>query len=259
MTAAGRSPRTAAAARRARVLTTVAVFAATSWAVVALPQVSFWVAVPATVLLVADLVVLGVSGRRRSARRRARARQSAMRVVAAEHRTASRARRAPAAVPRQDRAIATPPGAGPNELRLDLDAAASGETGARAAERAAAERRSPTEADGDTWTPVPVPRPTYMLKPVVPRSAPAPLGNPVDGESLITPSAAPRGQGGAGAAASSAAAGTGSTAASEGVAPAGAPSAPSVDAGRPPRPWEVEHTWADDLDVFLARRRAANG
>ena len=44
--------------------------------------------------------------------------------------------------------------------------------------------REPLAAEG-TWVPVPVPPPTYTLKPVAPRPAPAPL------EPALAPAAAP--------------------------------------------------------------------
>ena len=77
-----------------------------------------------------------------------------------------------------------------------------------------------------TWTPVPVPRPTYLMKPVVPRPEPAPLAEPVvepEGPPQLTVVPDP--------------------VVEPDVAPVG----------------EAEHSWADDLDMFLARRRAANG
>jgi hypothetical protein len=89
-----------------------------------------------------------------------------------------------------------------------------------------------TVAEDGTWTPVPVPRPTYMLKPVVHRPDPRPLEESVDDPDVAAP----------------------------GVTAAPAPSVEAAASADPaPRPWEVEHTWADDLDVVLARRRAVNG
>lgn len=235
------SPRAGSAARRARVLATLTVFALTSWAVVALPQVPAWVAIPATGLLIVDVVVLVATGRRRVSRRRVQARRAAMNVVAAQQRTTARRPRSAGVVPRQERSTvasgssaAATPSAAPAPVRasaeastdrLDLDAIAA----------AAA-------TVDDTWTPVPVPRPTYMLKPVVHRADPPPLVDPADGESLITSSTqstTPR--------------------AVERHEPVAETPEPRAAASGELRPWEVEHTWADDLDVFLARRRAANG
>ena len=240
---AAASPRVSAAGRRARVLATLTVFALTSWAVAALPQVPAWVAVPATGLLLVDVLVLVATGRRRVSRRRVQARRVAMGVVAAQQRTAVRRPRAAGAVPRQERStVAASSGSSVPSARsvhdetdastdrLDLDAIAA----------AAAAAAATTGPGGDTWTPVPVPRPTYMLKPVVHRADPPPLVDPADAESLITSATTPQ--------------------AVERPAPVAETPEPRVAAASGElRPWEVEHTWADDLDVFLARRRAANG
>jgi len=211
-------PGRAAAARRARVLLVLAMITLTSWAVVAVPQVPIWAAVPATGLLLTDVVVLMVSGRRRAARRRAEARVVASRIAVAQRRTVAAAKgRSTGATP--SRRVVAPAVATVSSTSAPVVEAEASLTDAEGTSSRPAE---PAVEDG-TWTPVPVPRPTYMLKPVVHRPEPRPLDESVvDDPDASAPVATPP------------------------VEPA-------------PRPWEVEHTWADDLDVVLARRRAVNG
>jgi hypothetical protein len=200
-----RSASRRAAVRRARVLLTLSVLALSSWAAVALPAVPWWVGVPASALLVLDAVVLVISARRRATARRATARRVAERTAAAQRRLAERAERARRDLARAEQVLASRPAA------VNVDERPSSEPGPAA------------QQPDDTWTPIPVPRPTYMLKPVVPRPDPVPL------EPELAPSTA---------------------------SPAATSSAP---AQAKPKPWDTEHTWADDLDVVLARRRAVNG
>ena len=221
-----RTARRSAAARRARLLMTLSVVALTSWGIVALPGVPWPAAVPATALLVLDVAGLVVGARRRATERRVAARRLA-RTVAGAQRSLAQSRRV-------DRPVAsTLP-----EPRADR--------GDGAAHRPVAADVAVHEDQDDTWTPVPVPVPTYLLKPVVPRRPPPPL----EGEETAPAGSAASVSGGA------------STAGSP-VGPTSVPAAPSPVADpaaqTPPRPWEVEHTWADDLDLFLARRRAVNG
>ncbi len=221
-----RTARRRAAARRARVLLSLAVVAITSWGIVALPGVPFWMAVPATTLLVLDVVALVVSARRRTSARRAAARRLARTAALAQVRLAAQRRpTAPAEVPlpapRSDAVAEAASGASP---ATPVEPAAS--TGPSAGSSAG--------ADDGTWTPVPVPRPTYMLKPVVRRAEPAPLESDPDVPPAATASVPER------------------------PTQPRQPQRPAQPV-TPPRPWEVEHTWADDLDLFLARRRAANG
>jgi hypothetical protein len=91
----------------------------------------------------------------------------------------------------------------------------------RASERVA--RELGEGVPGAVWTPVPVPPPTYTLKPAAPRPDPAPLELPAP------------------------------------PAPSAEPAA--LQTPRPPRPWDDDRTFADDLDLdaVLARRRAVNG
>lgn len=240
-----RTARRRAAARRARVLLSLAVAALTSWGIVALPGVPWWTAVPATALLVLDVAALVVSARRRAAARRRTAARVARTAVLAQRRVAS-ARRpavaggAPVPGPRTDST---------DLAAIDVAAAERAARGRRP-EVAAASEHGREHEDG-TWTPVPVPRPTYLLKPVVRRQDPAPLVS--DPDVVIAASASNQpdraGQREAPASATASAAATSTT----------ATSATTTGSGSSPRPWEVEHTWADDLDLFLARRRAVNG
>ncbi|HEY6794632.1 MAG TPA: hypothetical protein VI248_08110, partial [Kineosporiaceae bacterium] len=95
------------------------------------------------------------------------------------------------------------------------------------AERASARvaRELGRGAPSDVWTPVPVPPPTYTLKPAVPRPEPPPL--------QVTPTLPPR------------------------------PAEPATagSAARVTQPSADDRSFADDLDLdaVLARRRAVNG
>ncbi len=225
-----RPARRRAAARRARLLLTLSVVAITSWGIVALPGVPWWTALPATTLLALDVTAIIALARRR---------------VADRHRTARRMARAVSA-PERPRTARRP-------VLSDEVSPFDVEDGARGAARGSARGREGVRAGeggaGDgrdrTWTPVPVPVPTYMLKPVVERPQPRPLEEdevasaaqpvtPAKPILTVAPEPAPR------------------PAAEQQTASGG----PGKDA---PRPWEVEHTWADDIDLFLARRRAVNG
>ena len=183
-----------------------------SWGAVALPGVPWWAAVPATALIVLDLAALVVAGRARSSARRTAARKAAMRVAASQ-RVLSRA-----AARERVRREAAPAVAAPTATAIDVRTVALPEV-------------QVDGALGDTWTPVPVPRPTYMLKPVVPRPEPPPLEEP-EAPAAAAPVVA--------------------------AVPDLVPE-PAEPEQATPRPWEVDHTWADDLDVVLARRRAVNG
>ncbi len=221
-----------AASRRAGVLITLLVFTLTSWAVVALPSVPWWAALPATALLIADVTALVLSARARASHRRAAARRSATLIMQSAVRAGERGSDRPAGRDARPSvhtgaAMTGARDAGPSRARgmdavLDLDRL-SGETAPSASER--------TES-ADTWTPVPVPVPTYLLKPVVPRPEPVV-------EDDVAPPAA-------------------DSAETKDSVPA-EPKLALAPAPERTRPWETEHTWADDIDLFLARRRAVNG
>lgn len=102
--------------------------------------------------------------------------------------------------------------------------------------------------EGDTWSPVAVPRPTYTTKAPAPRREPLPLGE-VEASTLDAPARTGAATTPAAPAASAAPAGDGPAAAPEGVpsAPAAGATAPATD----------EPTGSIDLDAVLARRRAA--
>lgn len=241
------SPAAAAAARRVRVLVGLLAAAGASWGATVIPGVHWWVGTPATALLLLDLVALALSGRRRARARREVARQVARRVGQAQ-------RRVGAATPRGVRPARTvqlvPSLAGRETaehptVELPAVPAATASSGGRS-RAAAASSTAPAEG---TWTPVAVPPPTYTLKPVVHRGAPdrfvqdLPDLEPVPAAaspSPFAPAAPPR---------------TGAAAAASAAAGASGPSG----AGAGLRPWDADHTWADDLDDVLARRRAVNG
>ena len=76
---------------------------------------------------------------------------------------------------------------------------------------------------------------TYLLKPVVPRP------DPIVEDDVAPPVAVPE------------------TDAKPKLTLAPEPEPEPKPSPDKPRPWETEHTWADDIDLFLARRRAVNG
>lgn len=266
-----------AARRRTRVLGVLLTLTATGWAAAATALVPVAAAGAPTVLLLADLVALRASARRRAAVRGAAASAPAARPgqgVAApgEGRSPSAAR---------SRRPVRKPGAGrtalpPTALRSPR---ATGEPSA-----------GEILAHDGTWVPVPVPPPTYTLKPVAHRAEPTALElGPsqclAPGESL--PPGADRAVVTAGAAddpALPSQAGSAAVDVDEAVAGAatdpvtdpatdpvtdpatvaeGEPddTAPGAAAGSARRPWDDEREWADDLDLdaVLARRRAVNG
>jgi hypothetical protein len=112
--------------------------------------------------------------------------------------------------------------------------------------------------------PVPVPPPTYTLKPMAPRPEPP---------ALDLDDHRPGGPAGPGGAASGAGAGEGSgrslVVGADRLAEPGGPVPDRYEAVEPPaaesrparRPWDDDREWADDLDLdaVLARRRAVNG
>lgn len=256
-----------AARRRAAVLALLLLATATSWLVVLaaavgvapgpLGGVSWAGALPVTTLLMLDLVALRAAARRRARRRRAGAAGTAR----APH------GRRPRPQVRQ------------NPLRqsvtqrpdIDLDALTAPEP-----------EEPPSEPA--PWTPVPVPPPTYTLKPVVARGAPSPMdlaqrldlaeGSSVPGGRVIfssgpartaspgpaagasgpartdgapVPTAMPAGDAEGGATAIAA---TGASASAAG---------PVVDLTEAEKAAPEEAVLRIDLDEVLARRRAVNG
>jgi hypothetical protein len=149
--------RVAAARRRVLVLSILLTSTAVSWLLGSVTGVS-WAAAPATALLLLDLLALVVAGRRRALRRAAGERQ--LQRAAARRRAESRSARAAAAASRS-----APAGAPAGAALPGAVAAPTSPRPERASERVARELAS---GDG-TWIPVPVPPPTYTLKPMAPR------------------------------------------------------------------------------------------
>ncbi|QZN86290.1 hypothetical protein [Cellulomonas sp. C5510] len=114
--------------------------------------------------------------------------------------------------------------------------------------------------EGDTWSPVAVPRPTYAMKAPAPRREPAPLGE-VEGSTHAAPVRTPvadrdlapaAADGPVAGAASSAAERPAETGASTAAVDTGASAAAAPAPAAPEVP-----TGSIDLDAVLARRRAA--
>jgi hypothetical protein len=140
-----------AARRRAAIMALLFLTTVASWVVATMSTMSVWVAVPATVLLMLHVLASRVAG--------LRSRESLMLLavqVHAEELAESRAQRAAAAAAR------------PAEVAATVEAALTPD---RVSRRAAA-------VGADTWEPIPVPPPTYTLKPAVHRPPPAPLDVP---------------------------------------------------------------------------------
>jgi hypothetical protein len=229
------------------------------------------VASAATALLVADLAALRAVARRRQFER-GRAPIGGSRSGVASPGPASSV---PAAALTADGApaAATEPAADARRaarstgapLRRTLPPAAARRPAAHRVSRReapAAEAGLPT-ADG-TWMPVPVPPPTYTLKPMAPRPEPPALD--LDDHRPVGPGSPGGAASGAGAAEGlvrGQVVGAGRLAAPGGPVPdryeAVEPAAAESRTAR--RPWDEDHEWADDLDLdaVLARRRAVNG
>jgi hypothetical protein len=137
-----------AARRRAVIMVLLFIATVTSWAVVLASPAPAWVAVPATVLLVLHALASRVAG--------LRSRETLMMIAVQVH-SAEVVQSRP-----QRQAMAK---ARPVE---EAEAKAAPRTPDRVARRAAA-------VGASTWEPVPVPPPTYTLKPVAHRREPAPL------------------------------------------------------------------------------------
>jgi hypothetical protein len=107
--------------------------------------------------------------------------------------------------------------------------------------------------EGDTWSPVAVPKPTYALKAPAPHREPVPLGE-VEGSTLAAPVRRPVADRGESIAAEPAAASAGPEGAPAEVAPAEVPAAAPAGTTAPAT---EEPTGSIDLNAVLARRRAA--
>jgi hypothetical protein len=114
--------------------------------------------------------------------------------------------------------------------------------------------------EGDTWSPVAVPAPTYTTKAPAPRREPVPLGE-VEGSTLSAParrSAADRDQSAATTAPAASSAIPEDAPASTATVPAAAEADPApAEVATPTAPAAAETTGSIDLDAVLARRRAA--
>ncbi|HST81685.1 MAG TPA: hypothetical protein VLL08_08130 [Kineosporiaceae bacterium] len=139
-----------AARRRARIMALLFIATVVSWVVTSVSSMSAWVAVPATVLLVMHVLASRVAGLRS---------REALMLLAVQVQSA-------ALQARPQRSFAAP--SRPAEVVAEAAPVGSSE---RAARRAAA-------VGAETWEPVPVPPPTYTLKPAVHRPEPAPLDVP---------------------------------------------------------------------------------
>jgi len=138
-----------AARRRAVIMVLLFVATVTSWTIAGATSASAWVAVPATVLLVMHILASRVAG--------LRSRETLMLLAVQVHSAdlvQARPQRHYVARPADVAATAAPVGAAE-----------------RVARRAAA-------VGAETWEPIPVPPPTYTLKPAVHRPEPAPLERP---------------------------------------------------------------------------------
>ena len=149
-----------AAARRARVMVALLLFTAAAWVVSLTTASPIWVAVPPSVMLLVHVLAARLAAVR------------SHRVLAMSRERLVDARR------RSEAAAASP---------ADVPVAAP------APVEEPAEVESPAAAvGGEPWMPVPVPPPTYTLKPVVPRPEPAPLPEPAAPAARVTRGALPR-------------------------------------------------------------------
>jgi hypothetical protein len=214
-----------AAARRFRALIALLLVVAAAWTLSMATAFRAWIGLTATGLLVLDLA----AGRVAAIRSKQVLDESRQRVVAARRLV--------------DEALS----AGVAEAT----AVVSATDVAPAASSVAASSARPEAGVGDTWVPVPVPPPTYTLKPAVHRPEPAPLPSP------LPSTAGPAASGASGAS-------TGSAASAAGVDESGAAGvAASSDGSRargrgalPRRAEEIERIL--DLDA-LEQRTAVNG
>jgi hypothetical protein len=218
------------------------------------------VAVAVSMLLGLDVLALLVAARRRAVRRsmaeRARRRERDRLRVVVERRRAS----ASAGTATAEQLV--PPVADreePPETTVEADVPVTAEAPADRVARELSEGGTP-------WVPVPVPPPTYTMKPAAPRSEPAPLDLPPI--SCPTSPAAPAASSEPGAvpevSVPSPVSGASVPSPVSGASvPSPVPGASSASepAVRAPRPWDADRTFADelDLDAVLARRRAVNG
>jgi hypothetical protein len=234
--AAATARRGAAARRRGAIAGVLAAATAVTWVLVAVTATPLLAAVAPSVLLV-SVVGLGrravVQGQQAEAewqRRIAEAAEQARRSVAARPGRVSAGGRAVRASATETQAIP--------QVKAETDRAGRVWSGGR---------------EGDSWSPVPVPAPTYTMKASAPRREPAPLGE-VEGSTAVRPAAATPTTGAEQPAAATAAAekpAAEQTAAQQ-TASAGTPVAPGAAVQADGAP-----TGSIDLDAVLARRRAS--
>lgn len=269
-----------AARRRARVLLALLLLVTASWIAALAPAVPWWAALPATGLLLADLVALRLTAPCRAPAGQWTAAQDGHRSGSASPgacdeaacdpgRTADHRRPAPRAdhrgqgrLPDRDNEPSRPPGTRTRAHRPGVPRVprmpATPPEGVLSGQESL--------ADPATWDPVPVPPPTYTLKPKAPDPRPTTPGGScgpaaaagTDPVPAPTPDPA-------------AAPGQDRTPASTGQGPAeaapGDPLAPTARTAEPPRGTAAQPgadadpagDGALDLDEVLARRRAVNG
>lgn len=210
-----------AARRRLTILLALLALTAVGAGLTFLPQVPWWAAVPASALLVLDILAILVTAPGRRGRRRDAQVDSPSAAPAAMH-TPSAPMPAPS-LPLAD-----------GEATQEIPVV----TNRQAVVPAAVAEQAQDTREG-TWTPVPVPLPTYALKPAAPRPVPRPLAPPEATVLLRSPGARSGGEplGHPGSASASAA--------------AQAAMAAAVGSS--------EEIVTLDLDAVLARRRAATG
>ncbi len=253
--AAATARRGAAARRRGALAGALLVATVVCWVVIAAATVPVLVAVVPTLLL-ATVLVLGrravVQGQQAEAEWQHRIAQ------ATEEARTQQAVARPGRISAGGRAVRPSLDDTQAIARVDAGAAAGAQTGAQAGGRVWSGGR-----EGDSWTPVPVPAPTYTTKAAAPHREPAPLGE-VEGSTAAVAR-------GAGADRTADVAGPGSgTPAELGPEHAAGPerettAEPVVAAAgsgtTPPAPSTLatagEPTGSIDLNAVLARRRAA--
>ncbi len=193
---AAAAARPAAAARRRAALAALLLLAtAGGWiAFAVMPTGPLLIGLVPTVLLVS---VLGagrtavVAGKRNDERLAEQIVQSE--ELAADPRSgATRAVAAPARGPSAPTPKVTGRAVRPSEARTEVFAAIVTDQGETGSARRHATGATPVvraaASDDESWEPVPVPRPTYTMKPAAPRRQPAPLGD-VEASTSVRPAA----------------------------------------------------------------------
>lgn len=170
--------------RRAQTLLALLVASVLGWALVPLTPVRWWAGVLVTAALVGYVAHLRSTARQRRQRRDAvqrgastRAKRSSVRAVAGQVAAWQRERLAQAT----GRSATSPDSAAPGESGVEATSGDLDDESADSTEDAGAAGQS----DDRSWQPVPVPPPTYTLKPKAPvvRAQPAQASPPTSAES----------------------------------------------------------------------------